>query len=75
MSKRVDSPTTWGHIDPVLPPYYRFEAYVMADHHDDHHDDHHGDDHAVHQAPWVATLTIAICVGFTFFMIGLKLLL
>ncbi len=41
----------------------------------DHHDDHHGDDHAVHQAPWVASLTIAICVGFTIFMIGLKLLL
>ena len=41
----------------------------MGDHHDDH------GDHPMHQAPWVASLTIAVCFAFTFFMIGLKLAL
>lgn len=41
--------------------------------HDAHHDAHH-DDHAVHQAPWVTVLTIAICFGITFFMLALKVM-
>ena len=47
----------------------------MADHHADHHGDDHHDEHAVHQAPWVTILTIAVCFGVTFFLLALTTLL
>ncbi len=39
----------------------------MADHHDHGHDDP-----AVHQAPWVPILTVAICFGVTALIMVLK---
>lgn len=45
----------------------------MANHPTDHHsDDHH--DAPVHQEPWVTHLTLAICIGIVFAMLGLKFL-
>ena len=51
------------------------KAHHDDHHHDDHHDDHHHDDHgdhAVHQAPWVTVLTIAITFGSTAILLLLK---
>ena len=33
----------------------------------------HGDE-PLHQAPWVTVLTLAICFGIVFFLLGLKMI-
>ena len=42
-------------------------SLIMADHHDHGHDDP-----AVHQAPWVTVLTLAVCFGVTALIMLLK---
>ncbi len=52
-----------------------FEDHAQVDGHAHDHTDHdpHGhDDHAIHQAPWVTVLTLAICFGVVGFILFIK---